>query len=153
SAVSTLPVRARDAPGARAEAARRSLPDGSAAAGPGVDRVRVGRMARLSGRPRPRARGGRVSRAPALSVVVGLISGRKNDLARCLAALGGQREFPSLEVIVPYDDPCADVATLAAEYPEVKFLHASALDTWKARAGVSREHHDTLRTLGLQAAT
>jgi len=94
-----------------------------------------------------------VSEAPALSVVVGLISGRKSDLARCLAALRGQREPPPVEVIVPYDDPCADVATLAAEFPQVKFLRATALDTWKARAGASREHHDALRTLGLRAAS
>ena len=94
-----------------------------------------------------------MSEAPALSVVVGLISGHKRDLARCLAALRGQREPLPVEVIVPYDDPCADVATLAAEFPEVKFLRATALDTWKARAGASREHHDALRTLGLRAAT
>ena len=90
---------------------------------------------------------------PAMSVVVGLISGKKSDVARCLGALRGQPGSASAEVIVPYDDPCRDVASLAAEFPEVKFLHAAALDTWKARAGASREHHDALRTLGLRAAT
>ncbi len=89
---------------------------------------------------------------PRLSVVVALISGRRADLERCLEALHAQREPPELEVLVPYDDACADVATLAARFPGVRFLRAEGLDTAAARAGASREHHDALRTIGLRAA-
>jgi hypothetical protein len=90
--------------------------------------------------------------SPELSVVVGLISGRREDLARCLAALANQEDPPTLEVIVPWDPPCADVATLAEDHPDVRFIEAAELDTAAARAGGSREHHDTLRTIGLAAA-
>jgi GT2 family glycosyltransferase len=90
--------------------------------------------------------------APRLSVVVALISGRREDLERCLGALAAQRGGPSFEVIVPYDDAVAEVATLAERFPEVRFLRADGLDTHAARAGASREHHDSLRTIGLRAA-
>ena len=88
-----------------------------------------------------------------LSVVVGLISGKRSDLQRCLRALHTQTLAQPLEVLVPYDSPCAEVATLSGEFPAVKFIHAALLDTAKARAGASREHHDTLRTIGLRAAS
>jgi GT2 family glycosyltransferase len=90
-----------------------------------------------------------------LSVVVGLISGAKSDLERCLRALHSQHPTPSLEleILVPYDDPCRDVLELATRFPAVKFLRAEGLDTAAARAGASREHHDTLRTLGIRAAS
>lgn len=92
--------------------------------------------------------------APAsLSVVVGLISGRTADLERCLVSLHDQTLALPLEIVVPYDDPCADVLSLAPRFPAVKFLRAEGLDTRAARAGASREHHDTLRTIGLRAAT
>jgi GT2 family glycosyltransferase len=87
-----------------------------------------------------------------MSVVVGLISGERDDLERCLAALHDQTLRLPLEVIVPYDAPCADVAALAGRFPAVRFLRAEGLDTAAARAGASREHHDTLRTIGLRAA-
>ncbi len=35
----------------------------------------------------------------------------------------------------------------------MRFVRAEGLDTAVARAGASREHHDTLRTIGLRAAT
>ncbi|NNE44884.1 MAG: glycosyltransferase, partial [Gemmatimonadetes bacterium] len=93
------------------------------------------------------------STAPELSVVVGLISGKRDDLQRCLQALASQKDAPSFDVIVPYDPPCADVATLAAEFPDVQFIEAAHLDTAAARAGAGREHHDSLRTIGLKAGT
>ena len=43
--------------------------------------------------------------SPELSVVVALISGRRDDLERCLAALHAQVEPPATEIVVPYDDP------------------------------------------------
>jgi len=87
---------------------------------------------------------------PGLSVVVALISGRRDALDRCLAALTSQ--LGADEILVPYDDPVADVTTLQAKYPSVQFLRAEGLDSAAARAGGGREHHDTLRTLGLRAA-
>lgn len=89
---------------------------------------------------------------PSLSVVVGLISGRTEDLRRCLTALARQTVAPH-EVLVPYDDACAAVTALQAEFPSVIFIRAGGLDTTTARAGASREHHDTLRTIGLRAAS
>jgi Glycosyl transferase family 2 len=93
---------------------------------------------------------------PALSVVVALISGRRADLERCLDSLCAQARrnaetFPT-EILVPYDDPVAEVTELAGRFPEARFLRAEGLDTRAARAGASREHHDTLRTIGLRAA-
>ena len=88
---------------------------------------------------------------PELSVVVGLISGRPAHLEACLEALFAQDDV-SKEVLVPYDDPVADVVQLQERFPDVRFLRAEGLDTRAARAGHGREHHDTLRTIGLQAA-
>lgn len=88
-----------------------------------------------------------------MSVVVGLISGKKDDLERCLRALHTQTLAMPLEIIVPFDDPCAEVATLQRDFPAVKFQRAEGLDTREARAGASREHHDTLRTIGIRAAS
>jgi GT2 family glycosyltransferase len=89
---------------------------------------------------------------PALSVVVGLIAGRVDCLETCLEALSGQNGAVKLEILVPWDDPVAPVTGLAARFPAVRFLHAAGLDSAAARAGASREHHDTLRTIGLRAA-
>ncbi len=90
--------------------------------------------------------------APEFSVVVGLISGRKEALRRCLRALQMQTVSSRMEIIVPYDDPVAEVVSLQAEFPDVVFIRAEGLDTRAARAGASREHHDTLRTIGIRAA-
>lgn len=135
------------------EAVPRQVRRDAAAARAGVDRLRVGRMARLSVRPGHGSGGSRMTTVRRMSVVVGLISGKKSDLQRCLRALHRQTLALPLEILVPYDDPCADVATLASEFAGVKFIRAEGLDTWKARAGASREHHDTLRTIGIRAAT
>lgn len=94
-----------------------------------------------------------MSERQTMSVVVGLISGKKSDLERCLRALHTQTIAIPLEIIVPYDDPCADVAVLQHDFPAVRFIRAEHLDTARARAGTGREHHDTLRTIGIRAAT
>lgn len=89
---------------------------------------------------------------PEVSVVVALISGRTEDLERCLAALARQDDVAPLEILVPYDEPCRDVVRLAASFPDVRFIPLEGVDTREARAGASREHHDLLRTLGLRCA-
>jgi hypothetical protein len=90
--------------------------------------------------------------APELSVVVALVSGKKDDLERCLAALKAQEGAPPFEILVPWDAPCAAVLELRSKFPDAKFLELAGVDTSAARAGASREHHDTLRTLGLKNA-
>ena len=92
-----------------------------------------------------------MSAEPVLSVVVGLISGKRGDLERCLRALHDQTLALEMEVLVPYDPPCAEVASLAGAFPRVRFVPV-AIDSVRARAGAGREHHDTLRTAGLRAA-
>lgn len=89
---------------------------------------------------------------PDLSIVVALISGRTEDLERCLAALASQEDVPPLEILVPYDEPCRDVLRLAAAFPAVRFIALEGVDTSADRAGAGREHHDLLRTLGIRCA-
>jgi len=89
---------------------------------------------------------------PELTVVVALISGHVEDLERNLDALHRQQNPPSVEIMVPFDPPCIAVTALADRYPDVQFILAEGLDTARAREGHSREHHDTLRTIGLRAA-
>lgn len=89
---------------------------------------------------------------PELSVVVGLISGKIGDLERCLAALAAQEGAPPFQLLVPWDEPCAAVLALQPKFPQARFLKLEGVDTRAARAGGSREHHDTLRTLGLRHA-
>ena len=91
--------------------------------------------------------------APTLSVVVALISGAKADSRRCLQALHAQTLRVPLEIIVPYDEARADVATLHAEFPTVRFVPAGAPRASTMAAGTRRLHHDTLRTVGIRAAT
>jgi hypothetical protein len=94
-----------------------------------------------------------MSDAPTISVVVALISGHSTAVRRCLAALSTQRFDGSIEVLVPFDEACREVTSLAADFPRVRFLPAPGLDTTHARKGYGREHHDSLRTIGLRAAT
>jgi glycosyl transferase family 2 len=89
---------------------------------------------------------------PAVTVVVALISGKTADLERCLTALDTQEDAPPLEILVPYDEACREVATLASRFPRARFIPLEGFDTRQARAGASREHHDVLRTLGLRRA-
>jgi hypothetical protein len=87
-----------------------------------------------------------------LSVVVTLVSGKAEDLATCLRSLCHQEDLPPHEILIPYDDPCCDVARLAEDYPEARFLHADGLDFGVARANGSHAPYDVLRTIGLKAA-
>lgn len=89
---------------------------------------------------------------PEVSIVVALISGRTEDLERCLTALARQEEVAPPEILVPFDEPSRDVLRLASSFPDVRFIPLEGVDTREARAGASREHHDLLRTLGLRGA-
>ena len=97
-----------------------------------------------------------MSALPRISVVVALISGGTAELRRCLRALTSQTGIDPdgmHEILVPYDQPCAQVVSLGSEFPSVRFLPAPNLDSAAARAGASREHHDRLRAIGLGAAS
>ena len=87
-----------------------------------------------------------------LSIVIALISGKTDDLERCLESLASQTFDGNFEIIVPYDPPCANVCCLHERFPSVRFHAADHLDTATARQGAAREHHDSLRTIGIRAA-
>jgi GT2 family glycosyltransferase len=93
-----------------------------------------------------------VSEQPDLSVVVALISGKVDDLRTCLAALRGQADPIDREILVPFDQAAANVAELAKEFPEVEFIPAEESRPVAERRGMVREHHDTLRTVGIEKA-
>jgi hypothetical protein len=94
---------------------------------------------------------------PLLSVVVAIVSdtvGARCDashLAGSLEALGGQRDAPSMEVIVPYHARVQGIEELKGRFPGVVFLPVDDLKTFTGEGG-SREHHDELRARGVAAA-
>lgn len=93
-----------------------------------------------------------MSDTPELSVVVALISARVDDLRHCLTALHDQRTPVAHEILVPYDEAAAAVVELAPEFPDVKFIPAERSRTIVQRGGLVREHHDSLRTIGIRHA-
>lgn len=94
-----------------------------------------------------------MSATPELSVVVALISARVDDLRVCLTALRDQSSPVRREILVPYDEAATAVLELAPEFPEVSFIPAERTRTIVQRGGLVREHHDSLRTLGIRRAT
>jgi len=94
-----------------------------------------------------------VSVAAPMSVVVAPIAGRRDCLENCLRSLVAQDGAPELDIVVPYDETIRHVTELAAAFPRVRFIPAPGLDTAAARRGASREHHDTLRAIGIGQAT
>ena len=86
-----------------------------------------------------------------LTVVIALVSGAPARLRTCLTALAAQ-DLQGMEILVPYDQPVAEVLALGSEFPDVEFVLAEGLDTAAARSGASREHHDSIRTVGLRKA-
>lgn len=93
-----------------------------------------------------------VTGTPELSVVVGLISGRRSDLERCLSALHAQDTPFEVEILVPFDRPVSNVAELSSAFPSVRFIPAEDSRAVVERGGFVREHHDTLRTVGIMSA-
>ena len=93
-----------------------------------------------------------MSDAPELSVVVALISGKVDDLRHCLEALHRQGVPVSREILVPFDEAVANVAELGKDFPNVEFIPAESSRTIVQRGGLVREHHDSLRTVGIKRA-
>ncbi|MEQ9500805.1 MAG: glycosyltransferase [Deltaproteobacteria bacterium] len=58
---------------------------------------------------------------PELSVALVGICSRK-DVKRCLESLMAQQNVPPLEIVVAYDPRLADVASLAEEFPDVRWF-------------------------------
>ncbi len=58
---------------------------------------------------------------PELSVALVGICSRK-DVKRCLESLRAQENVPPLEIVLAYDPRLADVASLADEFPDVRFF-------------------------------
>jgi hypothetical protein len=88
---------------------------------------------------------------PKLSVVVCVVSDA-NHLEGCLTALGQQINPPPMEIIVPYEAESKDIGDLIGRYPEVQFHSVKNLRLLVNQKGVSREHHDELRAIGLRIA-
>lgn len=90
---------------------------------------------------------------PELSVVVTIVEGEP-ALSRCLEALAAQRDAPALEVLVPYDSTVPDVATLAARFPQFRFIDLGRLVGPGRRVDPFLEHElfDRRRAAGLAAA-
>ena len=90
------------------------------------------------------------SSSPKLSVVVTIVDGPA-ALRRCLAALGKQRNAPTLQVLVPFDDSVPGVATLTSEFPEVHFISMGAVSTDRPAASAAGQHElfDRRRSAGL----
>ena len=67
---------------------------------------------------------------PELSVVVVILTGRIDCLARCLAALTRRRCASAPEIIVPCDESVGDLSILGEEFPEVEFLRVKGIRTY-----------------------
>ena len=80
---------------------------------------------------------------PELSVVVVILTGRKDCLGRCLTALTEQCLTQSTEIIVPCDESALHLVSLSSQFPQVQFL------TLK---GVSLTYAE-LRAIGLRKST
>jgi hypothetical protein len=63
-----------------------------------------------------------------LSVVVTIVDGGP-ALARCLRGLAAQEGAPSLEVLIPYDDSVSEVAHLAEDFADFRFVDLGSLPT------------------------
>lgn len=89
-----------------------------------------------------------------LSVVIIIVDG-KRAVEGCLDALDEQKSPPPLEIIVPCDSTVADVAALASEYPDVRFVDIGTVPTRHSISNAAGQHEliDQRRTKGLEAAS
>ena len=108
---------------------------------------------RPKGENRSAQREGIPMTAPDLSVVVTVVDGGA-VLIRCLEALAAQREAPTMEVIVPFDDTVREVNELARRFPDFHFVDMGAVAAPDIGANAFTEHilYDCRRTAGLKAA-
>ncbi len=88
-----------------------------------------------------------------LSVVVTIVDGGA-ALVRCLRGLAAQEGAPSLEVLIPYDDSVSEVARLAEDFADFRFVDLGSLPTARSVDGPAGQHelYDRRRAAGLAAA-
>jgi hypothetical protein len=88
-----------------------------------------------------------------LSVIVTIVDGGAT-LERCLAALSAQTDPPPLEILVPYDDTVGGITSMAARFPDVRFLPMGSVETRRQVSGYAGQHElfDRRRSFGLAAA-
>ena len=88
-----------------------------------------------------------------LSVVVTVVDGGET-LVRCLTALARQDDAPSLEVIIPYDESVAGMASIVARFPTFHFLPIGQVETKRPPDGPAGQHElfDRRRSAGLAMA-
>lgn len=89
--------------------------------------------------------------SPELSIVVTVVSGAE-CLRRCLSALSSQVQAEQVEVIVPWDEWCADVGALTEQFPFVRFLHAHHEGITALTTALQHRLYDRRRAKGLAAA-
>jgi len=92
--------------------------------------------------------------AATLSVVVVPVDGYA-AVEGCLRALRAQRDAPTLEIVVPFDDTLADLHGLRDSFPEVRFLALGALLPGRDGDDYSAQHEriDRRRAAGIAAST
>lgn len=84
-----------------------------------------------------------------LSVVVAVIEGGEAAMRSCLEALEASAAGISLECIVPYDSRLGSVDELAKRFAWARFVDARTVVVAEEHGDTSREHHDILRSVGL----
>lgn len=91
---------------------------------------------------------------PHLSIIVTIVDGG-DVLRRFLQALVGQREAPTMQILVPYDDTIAAEARMAAEFPSTEWIPMGRMDTVRPVETAAGQHelYDMRRAAGLRRAT
>src|SRR5262245_36869929 len=89
-----------------------------------------------------------------LSVVVTIVDAG-DALERCLTALQRQQGSIELDVIVPWDETVAEVASITARFPAFRFPAMGAVSTARPSQSAAGQHElfDRRRATGLRAAS
>jgi hypothetical protein len=87
-----------------------------------------------------------------MSVIVAVIEGGNIAMRDCLTALEPSIKEHTLEVLVPYDARLDGVDELETKFPWAQFIDARASVDAEDHGDSSREHHDILRSIGIEMA-
>lgn len=88
-----------------------------------------------------------------LSVIVAIIEGGNRAMTSCLEALQASATDMSIECLVPYDARLESVADLEKRFPWATFVDARRVVDAEEHGDTSREHHDILRSVGINLAS